>query len=103
AASPSGPPRACCATRATWACAGTRTRARSFARLHSRSSTVEGGGSVKPSRPDKVMFTEPDTSKAALADYYRAVADAMLPHLRDRPLALQRFPDGAAGPGFFQK
>jgi bifunctional non-homologous end joining protein LigD len=58
---------------------------------------------MKTSRPDKLLFTDPDVSKAALADYYRAVADAMLPHLRDRPLALQRFPDGAGGPGFFQK
>lgn len=58
---------------------------------------------VPLSRPDKLLFRDPDVSKAALADYYRAVADVMLPHLRDRPLALQRFPDGVDGPGFFQK
>ena len=60
-------------------------------------------GAVAVSRPDKLLFTDPDVSKAALADYFRTVADAMLPHLRDRPLALQRFPDGVGGQGFFQK
>ncbi|HKD96994.1 MAG TPA: DNA primase small subunit domain-containing protein, partial [Micromonosporaceae bacterium] len=37
------------------------------------------------------------------ADYYAAVARAMLPHLRGRPLALERFPDGVEGDGFMQK
>jgi len=62
-----------------------------------------GGRSVSLSRPDKVLFGDPGISKVELAEYYRAVADAMLPQLRDRPLALQRFPDGIDGPGFFQK
>ncbi|HEY1486689.1 MAG TPA: non-homologous end-joining DNA ligase [Micromonosporaceae bacterium] len=53
--------------------------------------------------PDKQLFGEAQISKQDLADYYRAVAPAMLPHLRGRPLALERFPDGIDGDGFMQK
>jgi bifunctional non-homologous end joining protein LigD len=38
-----------------------------------------------------------------LIGYYRRIAPRMLPHLRDRPLALERYPDGIDKPGFFQK
>ncbi|GIH20067.1 non-homologous end-joining DNA ligase [Rugosimonospora africana] len=53
------------------------------------------------SRPDKLLF--PGVSKADLADYYDAVARRMLPHLRGRPLARQRFPDGIDHGGFMEK
>lgn len=62
-----------------------------------------GHRTVGLSRPDKLLYRNPDISKAALADYFRTVADPMLPHLRERPLALQRFPDGIDSQGFFQK
>jgi bifunctional non-homologous end joining protein LigD len=52
-------------------------------------------------RPDKLLF--PGVSKADLADYYQAVARRMLPHLRGRPLARQRFPDGIDHGGFMEK
>ncbi|MFD5788481.1 non-homologous end-joining DNA ligase [Streptomyces sp. NPDC127037] len=55
------------------------------------------------SRPDKVLFPDDGITKAELAAYYRTVAGRMLPHLRDRPLMLQRFPDGIGGHGFMQK
>jgi bifunctional non-homologous end joining protein LigD len=58
---------------------------------------------VTVSRPDKVLFPEDGITKADLVDYYRSVAPAMLPHLLDRPLTIQRFPDGIHGPTFFQK
>lgn len=53
--------------------------------------------------PGKALFTDPTTTKSDLAGYYRTVATVMLPHLRERPLALQRFPDGIGSAGFFQK
>ncbi|WP_333734533.1 non-homologous end-joining DNA ligase [Streptomyces sp. IBSBF 3010] len=55
------------------------------------------------SRPDKVLFPDDGLTKADLAGYYRTVARRMLPHLRDRPLMLERFPDGIGGQGFMQK
>ncbi|MFG2570759.1 non-homologous end-joining DNA ligase [Streptomyces sp. NPDC048567] len=55
------------------------------------------------SRPDKVLFPDDGLTKADLAGYYRTVARRMLPHLRGRPLMLERFPDGIGGQGFMQK
>lgn len=49
------------------------------------------------------MFPAAGISKAEVVDYYRRIAPVMLPHLRDRPLSLQRFPDGIEEEGFFQK
>lgn len=62
-----------------------------------------GRRTVPIHRPDKVLFPQDDISKADLAGYYHTVADRMLPHLRDRPLMLERHPDGIDGQGFMQK
>ena len=58
---------------------------------------------VKISSPDKLLFPDDGITKADLASYYERVADWMLPHVRDRPVSMQRFPDGIAGKGFFHK
>jgi bifunctional non-homologous end joining protein LigD len=55
------------------------------------------------SHPDKRLFEEPPVTKLELASYYRSVGPVMVPHLRGRPLALQAFPQGTAGHGFFLK
>ena len=59
------------------------------------------------SNPDKVMFPEKGYTKADLLTYYAAVADRLIPHLRGRPLTLERLPDGVGGdksaPHFWQK
>ncbi|MEU6673139.1 non-homologous end-joining DNA ligase [Streptomyces sp. NPDC046925] len=68
-----------------------------------------GRRTVQLHRPDKVLFPpgdkedHPRYTKSDLADYYRAVAPFMLPHLRGRPLMLERHPDGVDGPRFMQK
>lgn len=62
-----------------------------------------GGRTVPIQRPDKVLFPGDGITKADLADYYRAIAPHMLPHLRGRPLMLERHPDGIDGPRFMQK
>lgn len=58
---------------------------------------------VEVHRPDKVLFPDDGYTKSDLADYYRSVAPQMLPHLRGRPLMLERHPDGLGGPRFMQK
>lgn len=58
---------------------------------------------VKISKPDKVLYPDDDVTKNDVAMHYAAVAEAMLPHLRDRPLTLRRYPDGIGGEGWFQK
>ncbi|CUW32350.1 MULTISPECIES: non-homologous end-joining DNA ligase [Streptomyces] len=66
-----------------------------------------GRRSVRIQRPGKVLFPggggAKEYTKGDLADYYRAVAPYLLPHLRGRPLMLERHPDGLDGPRFMQK
>jgi DNA ligase D len=58
---------------------------------------------VTITHPDRLLFDKPPITKLDLARYYESVADAIMPHLRDRRIALLRCPDGAAGECFFQK
>jgi bifunctional non-homologous end joining protein LigD len=58
--------------------------------------------SVTLSKPDKVLWPLAGFTKAALAEYYLAVAPALLPHLAERPVTLRRFPDGVDAPGWYQ-
>jgi len=52
---------------------------------------------------DKVFWPDQGLTKGHLIDYYRTIAPWLLPHLRDRPLVLTRYPEGIVGPSFFQK
>jgi bifunctional non-homologous end joining protein LigD len=53
--------------------------------------------------PDKIIFPEAKISKGQMIAYYERIAGHMLSHLRDRPLTLERYPDGLGGYGFIQK
>jgi bifunctional non-homologous end joining protein LigD len=57
--------------------------------------------------PDKVLFPEQDgfpaITKGKLAAYYEAIAPVMLPHIRGRPITMERYPAGIGSKGFFQK
>src|SRR5947207_5135156 len=55
------------------------------------------------SHPDKVLFPRDGITKGDLAAYYDAIAPLMLPHLRGRPVTMERFPSGIGQPGFLQK
>src|SRR4051794_41884228 len=59
-----------------------------------------GRRNVRITHPDKSLFPD-GTTKADLAAYYRDVAPAMLPHVRERPVSMQRFNGGITRPGFF--
>ena len=58
---------------------------------------------VEITSPGKLLFPADGVTKADLASYYERVAEWMLPHIRGRPLSLQRFPAGIAQRGFFHK
>lgn len=62
-----------------------------------------GRRTVEITHPHRVLFPEDGLSKADLAEYHAAVADVLVPHLADRPLMLQRFPEGIGADGFYQK
>ena len=65
---------------------------------------VEAAGrEVLITSPEKVYFTERGETKLDLVRYYQAVEEPLMRAVRDRPLLLQRFPQGAGGPSFFQK
>lgn len=53
--------------------------------------------------PDKVLFPKSKITKRELIDYYRRIAPAMLPHLRERAVSMERYPNGIEDKGFFQK
>ena len=59
-----------------------------------------GGHDLKLTNLDKVLFAaDPPVTKRELIGYFARIAPTMLPHLADRPLNLQRFPNGAGAPG----
>ncbi len=61
------------------------------------------GREVAISNPDKLYFREAGVTKLELVQYYLSVAEGALRGVRDRPMALKRYVDGAEGEFFFQK
>jgi bifunctional non-homologous end joining protein LigD len=53
--------------------------------------------------PEKVLFPDDGITKGDLASYYEAIAPFILPHLRGRPVTMERYPAGIAKQGFWQK
>ena len=53
--------------------------------------------------PDKVMFPDDGITKGDLAAYYEIIAPVIVPHLRGRPLTMERYPAGIGAKGFWQK
>jgi bifunctional non-homologous end joining protein LigD len=53
--------------------------------------------------PDKILFPDDGITKGELAAYYEAIAPMMLPHIRGRPITLERYPAGIGAKGFFHK
>ncbi|HEU4692233.1 MAG TPA: non-homologous end-joining DNA ligase, partial [Vicinamibacterales bacterium] len=53
--------------------------------------------------PEKVLFPDDGITKGAVAAYYEAVAEIMVPHIKDRPITMERFPSGIGRKGFIQK
>ena len=64
--------------------------------------TVDGK-ELKFTNLNKVFYPEEGYTKRDLLNYYNAVADLILPHLKGRPLSLKRYPNGIHGAFFFQK
>jgi DNA ligase D len=72
-----------------------------------RSSDVEvveaAGREVRITSPGKVFFPQRGETKLDLVRYYLAVAEPLMVAMQGRPVLMQRFPEGAGGPNFFQK
>src|SRR4051812_14277334 len=57
---------------------------------------------IRLSNLEKVLYPSGFT-KAEVIDYYMKIAPVMLPHLKNRPITLKRYPSGSTGPHFFEK
>ncbi len=62
-----------------------------------------GKYTVKITNPDKILFPKAKLTKTDLIKYYQKIAPIMLPHIKGRPLTMNRFPDGVQGELFYQK
>ena len=58
---------------------------------------------VRLTSPDKVLFPQDGVTKRDLADYYAEIGPTLVPHLRDRPFTLKRYPYGIRGQPYFAK
>jgi bifunctional non-homologous end joining protein LigD len=76
---------------------------RTAADAQARRSSPAAARSVRFTNEDKVLWPEDGYTKGDLIAYYRAIAEWILPYLRDRPVVQTRFPDGIHGKSFFQK
>src|SRR5262249_12292874 len=63
----------------------------------------KGKRELRLSNLDKLFWPDEGITKGDLLEYYQAVADVLVPHLKDRAFTMRRYPDGAYGKAFFQK
>jgi bifunctional non-homologous end joining protein LigD len=63
----------------------------------------KGKRELRLSNLDKPFWPDEGITKGDLLEYYQAVAGVLVPHLKDRPFTMRRYPDGAYGKVFFQK
>lgn len=78
------------------------TKKHSLDKKEQRDSIKVGTHEVELSHQDKIYFP-PNITKGELVEYYRKIAPAMLPFLKERAVSMQRFPGGIMHEGFFQK
>ncbi|HEY4883632.1 MAG TPA: non-homologous end-joining DNA ligase [Myxococcales bacterium] len=71
--------------------------------MTSSQDVVIEGKRLKLTNLTKVLYPKAGFTKAQVIDYYLRIAPALLPHLRDRPLTLKRYPDGVEGEYFYEK
>jgi bifunctional non-homologous end joining protein LigD len=58
---------------------------------------------IQVSNLDKVLYPKAGFAKGQVIDYYIRIAPVLLPHLKDRPLTMKRYPDGVDGEFFYEK
>src|SRR5262249_27005579 len=62
-----------------------------------------GRRSVRVTHPERVLFPRDGVTKGDLAEYYAEIGDVIVPHLRERPFTLKRYPHGIDGQPYFHK
>jgi bifunctional non-homologous end joining protein LigD len=79
-------------------------RSRSKTASAKREASLNVNGKIVPvSNLDKVFYPKSGFTKGQVIDYYIRISPVLLPHLKDRPLTLKRYPDGVEGGFFYEK
>jgi len=68
-----------------------------------REQITVGSRTIEAGNLDDVIFPDEEVTQGDLIDIYRRLSAAILPHLKGRPLTMQRFPDGIQAGGFYQR
>jgi bifunctional non-homologous end joining protein LigD len=71
--------------------------------MSKKAELVVEGRSLAVSNLDKVLYPKANFTKGDLIHYYIQIAPVLLPHLKDRPLTMKRYPDGVEGEFFYEK
>jgi len=75
----------------------------SLSAMPNKAELIVGDRRIQVSNLDKVLYPKVGFTKGQVIDYYIRVAPVLLPHLRDRPLTMKRYPDGVEGEFFYEK
>ena len=71
--------------------------------MPNRAELVVEDRKIQVSNLDKVLYPNVGFTKGQVIDYYIRIASVLLPHLKDRPLTMKRYPDGVEGEFFYEK
>src|SRR6266478_1038723 len=71
--------------------------------MPNKAELIVGDRRIQVSNLDKVLYPKSGFTKGQVIDYYIRVAPVLLPHLKDRPLTMKRYPDGVQGEFFYEK
>ena len=71
--------------------------------MSEKAELVVEGKRLAVSNLHKVLYPKPGFTKGQVIDYYIRIAPVLLPHLKDRPLTMKRYPDGVEGQFFYEK
>jgi bifunctional non-homologous end joining protein LigD len=71
--------------------------------MPSKTELIVEDRKLQVSNLDKVLYPKVGFTKGQVIDYYIRIAPVLLPHLKDRPLTMKRYPDGVEGEFFYEK
>jgi bifunctional non-homologous end joining protein LigD len=71
--------------------------------MSKKSQLVINGSTIDVSNLDKVFYPKTGFTKGQVIDYYVRISPCLLPHLKDRPVTLKRYPEGVEGFFFYEK
>ena len=71
--------------------------------MSKKAELIVEGRTLAVSNLNKVLYPKDGFTKGELINYYVHIAPVLLPHLKDRPLTMKRYPDGVEGEFFYEK